>query len=284
MQRTIGAFTLIELLVVMAMVGILAASLLPILAGTKPQVQGSTCINNLSQVGIALRVWGADHNGNTPMTLASSQGGASEDVGHRTLASQQEYVNPANGAITGSRGVSMMFLCMSSELGTPKILFCPAEYETTYRQAATTFARLQRSSKSNVLFTNDLNVSYFIGVDARGTSPGLLLAGDHNLGANGDPPTVPFCAAPMVYNPSYCMSLGTNFVANLGPAFMNNQHAPQGNVGLGDGSVQSWNRSGFQNALKNSGDTIHIGTGHGVNFAIPVGVISGVGCNRIQLP
>ena len=51
------------------------------------------------------------------------------------------------------------------------------------------------------------------------------------------------------------MSLGTNFSSGLGPAFMDNQHSKQGNIGLADGSVQGWSRSRLQNALKNTGDT-----------------------------
>jgi hypothetical protein len=78
---------------------------------------------------------------------------------------------------------------MSNELSTPKILFCPAEYESSYRQAASTFAGAQLPSGTNVLYTNDLNVSYCIGVDAQETSPRMLLAGDHNIGGNANPPT-----------------------------------------------------------------------------------------------
>jgi hypothetical protein len=206
------------------------------------------------------------------MTVAQVLGGDAEDVGYRTLDVSQ----------VGSRGVSKMFLCMSNELGTPKVLFCPAEYESYGRKAAINFSGTYNSTTNSVPFTNDLNVSYFIGVDAQETAPRLLLAGDHNLGGDGNPPSTAYCAAPSTYSPSYAVWLGTNFNA-AGPSFMANQHDKQGNIGLGDGSVQGWQRSRFQDALRNTGDT---GRAPGTNFkpATGVGPLPGPGCNRIQLP
>jgi prepilin-type N-terminal cleavage/methylation domain-containing protein/prepilin-type processing-associated H-X9-DG protein len=265
------AFTLIELLVVIAIVAMLAATLLPALAGAQPRARRLTCSNNLKQAGVAFRTWAISHNGNMPMQVAYVGGGDADDVGFRILAATQK-----SSPISGSRGVSMMFLRMANELTTPKILFCPAEYESYLRQAATTFSGVPAAGA--VPYTNDLNVSYFFGVDAQETYPRMLLTGDHNLGGNANPPTVPYLSAPSTGTPF--VYLGTNFAVNQGPTFLNTMHAKQGNVVLADGSVEYFSRTELQDALRNSGDK---GRVVGV-FVQGAGTIGGVGCNRIQLP
>ena len=272
MRKQNWAFTLVELLVVIAIVALLSALSLSAVTGTRSKAQRITCINNLKQVGVAFRTWSIAHDGLTPMTVARASGGDAEDVGNRVVAANQQ----------SSQGVSKMFLCISNELSTPKILFCPAEYESAYRQAAGTFAGVQTPGSNQVLYINDLNVSYFIGVDAQETSPRKFLTGDHNVGGDANPPTRAYCSmtsstwtsgTPFVW-------MGTNYSVNMGPAFMANQHDKQGNVALTDGSVECFNRSQIQDALKRSGDT---GRSPGT-FLPATGSTAGAGCNRIQFP
>jgi prepilin-type N-terminal cleavage/methylation domain-containing protein/prepilin-type processing-associated H-X9-DG protein len=265
------AFTLIELIAVIAVVAILAASLLPAVAGARPRALRLICSNNLKQVGLAFRTWAINHDGKMPMQVAYSMGGDSDDVGIRVLAATQK-----TSATTGSRGASMMFLRMTNELRTPKILYCPAESEASVRQTATTFSGV--GAPGTVPFTNDLNVSYFIGVDAQETYPRMLLTGDHNLGGNRNPPTTMYLTAPSAGTP--CVALGTNFTVNLGPAFLDTMHSKQGNVGLADGSVEFFSRSELQAALRGSGD---MGRAIGSGFTQAPGT-TGTGCNCIQLP
>lgn len=65
-------FTLIELLVVVTIVGLLAALLFPVFAKARERARQTVCESNLHQIGLAIQMYQADHNGVLPETFGDT--------------------------------------------------------------------------------------------------------------------------------------------------------------------------------------------------------------------
>lgn len=267
-SNKLRAFTLIELLVVIAIIAILAAMLLPALAKAKQRAQRINCVNNLKEIGLAFKIWAGDNSDRYPMAVPSTQGGAKEAVGVRG--------NLPNATANLGKGVFYMFLVMSNELNTPRILYCPAENESL-RSNASTFASTATGT-GQVPFANDACVSYFVGIDALDAYPQMFLDGDHNMGNNSgnSTPSTGFGQFNPPDNGNFLCQLGTNQATLTSLGWLDTIHQKQGNVGLADGSVQSFSRQNLQNACVNSGDP--------GGYSQPGGFTGPFPYNRLQFP
>jgi len=123
------AFTLFELLVVMGVISLLAAWLLPALNRGKASAERTACLNNLRQLGVALRLYADDYGGGLPATPVTDRA-----------------AHPFN-PLTGFKAKVKNYLGLPGPAApTDKVFACPADHFCLVREPGNTvFTRVARS-------------------------------------------------------------------------------------------------------------------------------------------
>jgi competence protein ComGC len=144
--KTNRGLSFVDVLIVLATIGLLL--LYASTMNTAPKARSSriNCVSNLKQIGLAMRLFAIDHEGNFPWQASLASGG--------TFG-------------LGANDPTLHFLALSNELISPKVLFCVCDRQ---RSSTTNFAGLSRA-----------NISYFVGLDASNGNPQAILSGDRNL-------------------------------------------------------------------------------------------------------
>ncbi|HEY5911116.1 MAG TPA: DUF4190 domain-containing protein [Verrucomicrobiae bacterium] len=115
---------------------LIAILLLPSFGRAPSRSQTAQCTSHMKQIGLALRVWGVDHEGQFPFNVSTNAGGTKElcETGYDGF----------------DKHATVHLAVISKELGNPAVLLCPADRS---KRPARDFEHLEPGNVSYLLRT-----------------------------------------------------------------------------------------------------------------------------------
>jgi prepilin-type N-terminal cleavage/methylation domain-containing protein len=260
-------FNLTELILVIASLAIVALIVGKRLDKAKSRAARIKCVSNLKHCSLGLKIFASDNGDRFPYQVDPPLTAKSRFTSiSLTNTTTNSIVNQAAWA---------HFDLLSNELGSPKVMLCPGNRtknsslatdwsDTPYRgfHAQEGFDQMHRvhHGQNRINYDRqvgyDLSISYFVSLNAVGTIPNGILAGDFNLswaapGIGGDL----YHRNPV--NAGLQVISGSNAINNLsfvtGPERNHySHHGLAGNIALSDGSVQQVNSEQLRKVLRDS--------------------------------
>ena len=153
-----AAWTKWELLLVVFVVGLLIVMLVPAWLKAKARSSRTSCVNNVKQVAMGLRLFANDNDSRYP---------------------------DASTNITSNTELWKLFQLAQNDISSPRILICPEDRERT---SAADFLTASGSSADSFAHSSKRNLalSYFYAAGADEAFPSRILIGDRNLTRDPD--------------------------------------------------------------------------------------------------
>jgi prepilin-type N-terminal cleavage/methylation domain-containing protein len=213
-KKSQHAFSMLELLAVLAIMAVLVGLLMPALANARGKARRGTCNGHMKNVGLAVRIFATDHDNLYPWESDRATGT------NRTGFPDLNGLAPENQVLR-------VFLSLSNELSTPKIVACPADTRKAIK--------IDQYPENWRAVTTD-NISYFLAFTAREKHLQSFMSGDRNMVADGQ-----------------VLSGRSQLTETTKVAWDEKTiHRGHGEICLADGSVDDFTTTQLQEALRNT--------------------------------